>query len=281
MSDVCLFFMFIHKERFGHFFFFKRKSNPSVMVWYHLAEVDWESLDNRYFCTHCGFVLWNTLQTKCGHLYCANCLSKLYDDVVGQYVCHEDRIVLTREETFADQSIRREIANLIVHCTHAEKDCSWKGEWKSLDGHLTCCEWVEIECIHRECGQWVWKNSLADHLEKYCPFRLISCSACEKPLPPCQREQHERDECSVSGLSTGFASRTPSSASWRHHRKLQGFASAVPLCLHQLCPCFGFECWRKTWKHRHFKIRLAHVIAVMFTCHVREVREIEQNEIHV
>ena len=45
----------------------------------------------------------------------------------------------------------------------------------------------------------------------------------------------------VSRLSTGFASRTPRSASRCHHGKLQGFASAVSLCLHRLCTCFAFE----------------------------------------
>ena len=43
------------------------------------------------------------------------------------------------------------------------------------------------------------------------------------------------------------------------------------------------ECETFTWmcKHRHLKIPLAHVIVVMFTCHVREVREIERNEINL
>ena len=67
----------------------------------------------------------------------------------------------------------------------AEEGCSWKGEIKSLVTHLCHCEWVKVECIHRECGQWIVKISLAEHLEQDCEFLLVHCSGCQKSLPSC------------------------------------------------------------------------------------------------
>ena len=130
------------------------------MVGYHLAELDQQTLDERYFCTHCDLVLCNALQTKCAHLYCADCLPKLYDNTIGSYVYSQDQVAFTDQETFADRLIQREITNLIVNCTYTEQGCSWKGELKSLDSHLCHCEWVKVECIHRECGQWVAKKTV-------------------------------------------------------------------------------------------------------------------------
>ena len=85
------------------FDFFLKESNHNVMAGYNLAQVDQQPLDNCYFCTHHGLVLQNALQTKCGHFYCTDCLPKLYNDVVGQFVCREDEITFTRKETFEDR----------------------------------------------------------------------------------------------------------------------------------------------------------------------------------
>ena len=94
------------------------------MVGYHLAALDRQSLDERYFCNHCSLVLRNALQTKCGHLYCTDCLPKLYNETIGTYVCSQDQVAFTDQETFPDRSTQREINQLIVNCAYTEEGCS-------------------------------------------------------------------------------------------------------------------------------------------------------------
>ena len=41
------------------------------------------------------------------------------------------------------------------------------------------CEYVQVPCVHSECGELVTRSSLVEHLEKSCQFRMEKCDHCQ------------------------------------------------------------------------------------------------------
>ena len=48
--------------------------------------------------------------------------------------------------------------------------------------HEQICEFVEIPCVHPECGTLVQRSDLANHLQNSCGYREELCSYCEKRI---------------------------------------------------------------------------------------------------
>lgn len=44
------------------------------------------------------------------------------------------------------------------------------------------CEYVQVPCVHAQCGELVTRANLAEHLEKRCQYRMEKCEHCESPV---------------------------------------------------------------------------------------------------
>ena len=41
------------------------------------------------------------------------------------------------------------------------------------------CVYVQVPCVHKGCGELVTRANLAEHLEKWCQFRMEKCNHCQ------------------------------------------------------------------------------------------------------
>ena len=41
------------------------------------------------------------------------------------------------------------------------------------------CVYVQVPCFHSGCGELVTRANLAEHLEKWCQFRMEKCDHCQ------------------------------------------------------------------------------------------------------
>ena len=41
------------------------------------------------------------------------------------------------------------------------------------------CVYVQVPCVHSECGELVTRANLVEHLEKWCQFRMEKCDHCQ------------------------------------------------------------------------------------------------------
>ena len=41
------------------------------------------------------------------------------------------------------------------------------------------CVYVQVPCVHSGCGELVTRGNLAEHLEKWCQFRMEKCDYCQ------------------------------------------------------------------------------------------------------
>ena len=48
--------------------------------------------------------------------------------------------------------------------------------------HDAVCEYVKVPCVHSGCGELVTRAKLAEHLERACQYRMVTCEYCQVPL---------------------------------------------------------------------------------------------------
>ena len=83
----------------------------------------------------------------------------------------------------------QEIKALKVKCNNDENGCGWKGELRSLDNHLTTCEYALLRCTNK-CTDtmefdlfaeevYVLRRDMDNHLKNTCPNRQYQCPHCK------------------------------------------------------------------------------------------------------
>ncbi|XP_068677052.1 TNF receptor-associated factor 2-like [Montipora foliosa] len=167
------------------------------MPGYQLANRDKSKIDAKYFCSYCGLLLRDAMQTSCGHFYCSSCLGNLMDQVLMVMVCRVDKQQLRGNEVFADKFMRREVEAIVVFCTFTDDGCTWKGEVRHLEGHTSGCEYLKVPCVHPECDWTGEKALLPEHLEIECDFRLVPCEFCHSSVVSRKMKDHQDNECPV------------------------------------------------------------------------------------
>ena len=68
-------------------------------------------------------------------------------------------------------------------CSNTENGCGWVGELRSLDDHLTTCEYALLcctnQCMEDEMVVRLLRRDLDQHLNNKCPNRQYQCHHCE------------------------------------------------------------------------------------------------------
>ncbi|XP_068695751.1 TNF receptor-associated factor 2-like [Montipora foliosa] len=167
------------------------------MPGYQLANRDKSKIDAKYFCSYCGLLLRDAMQTSCGHFYCSSCLGNLMDQVLMVMVCPVDKQQLRGNEVIADKFMRREVEAFVMFCTFEDDGCTWKGEVRHLEGHTSGCEYLKVPCVHPECDWTGEKALLPEHLEIECDFRLVPCEFCHSSVVSRKMKDHQDNECPV------------------------------------------------------------------------------------
>ena len=93
----------------------------------------------------------------------------------------------------------QEIKSLKVMCSNTENGCGWVGELRSLDDHLTTCEYELLRCTN-ECMEnndevKILRYKLEQHLKGKCPNRQYQCPHCEATGRYCDITTTHLDTC--------------------------------------------------------------------------------------
>ncbi|XP_035671213.1 TNF receptor-associated factor 3-like [Branchiostoma floridae] len=147
-------------------------------------------LDDRYKCPICSSVLDAPRQTSCGHRFCDRCLQQAFRK--GDAHCPIDKEVLSANEVFRDRCAEKEILQLVIYCPNREFGCKEQLPLKELESHLQECKYTRVECIHKDqgCDALFPRHQLAQHLEKECNFRQVSCKFCSEGIPLALMQDH-------------------------------------------------------------------------------------------
>lgn len=182
-------------------------------------------------CVFCGDILANPIQFMCEdvvHTCCELCLDK--ECPVCKKTQHENSSVPFSEENhpFIDK-LNRIISELEVKCKFQPAGCRWTGKLKELFGfyaepdHLSKCKYNIVKCqnegckevmhgicfddhdkfclfknIACDCGKWMLRKDMADHIKVECPLALSECKLCGAIMKRNLLETHLREE--VSGI---------------------------------------------------------------------------------
>ena len=93
----------------------------------------------------------------------------------------------------------QEIKALKVKCNNSENGCSWVGELRSLDDHLTTCEYALLncpnKCVKNKKEVHVLRCNLDHHLKNKCPNRQYQCPHCKDTGRHCDITTTHLDTC--------------------------------------------------------------------------------------
>ncbi|XP_062512182.1 TNF receptor-associated factor 6-B-like [Corticium candelabrum] len=135
-----------------------------------------DQLSDRHTCPVCLLALREPTITKCGHLFCNDCVRPLAS--CGRIVCPVCREEQKESEIFPNNYDKREIMSLKIYCDQQEKGCGWKGELGERETHNETCGYVDVLCKN-ECGIMVMKKDMESHMKETCVNRKVECVYCK------------------------------------------------------------------------------------------------------
>ena len=131
-----------------------------------------ESFVERYLCPICQEILYEPVQTSCGHLFCKKCLKG-----VQSKNCPSCRAEF-EEDPRRDKFHEREIRNLIVKCQNSSRGCEWEGELGNVESHQNdVCGYQLVQCGNK-CGAEIERREVEKHKKDHCELRMYKCPYC-------------------------------------------------------------------------------------------------------
>ena len=116
----------------------------------------------------CLKLVFNPVQTSCGHLFCEKYIS-------GKKTCPVDRVNFS---TTPDHFNNRRLGDFKVKCPNSEKGCSWLGELRAAEEHTSeiCCYQQLFKCTNG-CGREMERSQLRVHETTEC-LHHFKCPHC-------------------------------------------------------------------------------------------------------
>ena len=164
------------------------------MSGYELCHSDSQTILKKYFCLSCLKLLKDPLQVSCGHCYCKACFNSYFENGINFFECKSCNEKVTKNNSFLDNFIKREILSLQVHCYNKEEGCNWKGEVKNLETHNSECNYLKVPCSQVGCEVKVKKFLLTEH-ESQCYYRIVNCDFCKYEIILNNLETHHNNDC--------------------------------------------------------------------------------------
>jgi len=136
--------------------------------------------DANLLCSVCLGVFDTPHRTKCGHVFCQQCIHRWLD---SQSACPACRAPVDADELVPDRLAAAIIDNLPSHCQLRDKGCTWIGPHRELGAHLaSACPCVMLTCA--ACQEEHPRAALAEHAltcpggaPMPCPFGCGECIA--------------------------------------------------------------------------------------------------------
>ena len=89
----------------------------------------------------------------CGHKLCHSCISRVQQAGDPCPCCRKEQF-----DIMLEKMMERKVLDLKVYCKYKSKGCSWTGELRDLEGHLTSCFETVIDKQAQEVEQLKKKN---------------------------------------------------------------------------------------------------------------------------
>uniref|UniRef100_H3B5Y8 TNF receptor-associated factor n=1 Tax=Latimeria chalumnae TaxID=7897 RepID=H3B5Y8_LATCH len=149
------------------------------------------TLEDRYKCVCCGYVLHDPYQTACGHRFSKKCIDNMTQSM-SQPKCPIDSQIIKLDEIFKDACCRREVLNLQIFCINSP-DCKFQTTVGHLKDHLEECLFQTEQCD--QCNENILRKDMKHHLEYVCSYRKEMYKFCkESVLPHISKENKKREE---------------------------------------------------------------------------------------
>eukprot|EP01112_Ceratiomyxa_fruticulosa_P002429 TRINITY_DN1253_c0_g1_i3.p1 TRINITY_DN1253_c0_g1~~TRINITY_DN1253_c0_g1_i3.p1 ORF type:complete len:354 (-),score=66.25 TRINITY_DN1253_c0_g1_i3:360-1421(-) len=138
--------------------------------------------DPDLLCSICHLVLFDPLDTPCGHTFCAPCIKRALDFGKGSLsttggnkgVCPKCRNPILNEQQLkpVNYTLKNIMGRMITRCDHhaigTTPGCTWEGEWSQLVNHLKSdCQFQPVGCPFSEYGcnaKTIPRAVIKDHL---------------------------------------------------------------------------------------------------------------------
>ncbi|XP_064388612.1 tyrosine-protein kinase csk-1-like [Halichondria panicea] len=150
---------------------------------------EWDFIDpptKDYICGHCKQVFRKPMMIECcGSTFCESCIMEedpyTYSFYTYLYMCPDCNVwdvaaILNRKKW-------KKIIEMDIKCPFTSNGCLWTGELKAGAAHIDVltgdCEYVITTCTNG-CGERLDKKELTEHLNFFCPQRLVVCNHCNK-----------------------------------------------------------------------------------------------------
>ena len=137
-----------------------------------------ESPSDTDYCSLCRKILKEPMLTECcGTHLCKTCAQPniRYEKLQECHKCDRQTV-----SCILDKPKWRNVLELKVKCPFQEQGCEWTREiGESYDHLIVECEHMSFECNHG-CGKKLVRQKIADHLEKHCPKRQVTCEHCNE-----------------------------------------------------------------------------------------------------
>ena len=131
-----------------------------------------KSFVEKYLCPICQEVLFEPVQTSCGHLFCGRCLKNS-----NSKNCPSCRTQFS-EEPHKDKFNEREVKNLMVKCPNSSRGCVCEGELGSVSSHVNdVCGYQLVQCPNK-CGEEMERRGIEKHKKDKCVLREYECPYC-------------------------------------------------------------------------------------------------------
>ena len=129
-----------------------------------------------FLCIICKNVAKDIYQvTCCGKHLCKDCLQSCR--VHQGELCPHCRTENLHKNHFPDTSANKKVLSLMVSCPNSDKGCSWKGEVRNVECHMTHCNYCLVKC---GCGEKVMKCNQQKHNSDECGLRMTNCPNCNE-----------------------------------------------------------------------------------------------------
>ena len=145
---------------------------------YQFVDQSKESIE-RFVCPICQELVYEPVQTSCGHLFCERCLTV--------HIGKKNRLCPTCREPISEDPHRdrfneREVRKLRVKCPNTIKGCSTVGDLGDIIKHQASsddsgCQFQLVKCSN-DCGEVVERRRLFVHLKEDCVLRQHKCPHC-------------------------------------------------------------------------------------------------------
>ena len=103
----------------------------------------------------------------CGKKICESCIERIRLDGKPCPYCNQSI------RTELDRELRSSVLDLAVYCTNKKDGCTWKGELRNLQGHISNnCQSVKQQCRYH-CGEKFYCTDLSQHERHICRNRPL------------------------------------------------------------------------------------------------------------